>query len=62
MRRAALECAPARNAPAFAGIAQLVEQPPCNSDAVVVVTSQKAKRGKALGSPARKLWDKPDTV
>lgn len=29
LRRAALECAPARNAPAFAGIAQLVEQPPC---------------------------------
>lgn len=46
----------------IAALAQLVEQLSCNSDAVVVVTGRKAKRGKALGSPARRLRGKPDTV
>src|SRR5690606_638730 len=45
-----------------AALAQLVEQPPCNSDAVVVVTGGKAKRSKALGAPARRLWVEPNTV
>ena len=58
-RSNALRCA---RIAAHAALAQLVEQPPCNSDAVVVAAEPKAKHGKALGSPAGKLRGKPNTV